>query len=526
MLSLNPEVHAGLYGYRAAHENSPQDRIDELVAEFKDEEIIRLICSVYEGGLTSPEILARVALRVLPDMGRRTAVAQKLGPELTKRGMIRETWEILKDDILWDVYDLTQKVERLVSRPELTEEDVERIKQIAPPLADERQAKQVQRLLKSLLKAVRFSDTNVRTMVARYMADFHGIVETSGQFKAVGLFFCKKLVTRLMKEPEESVRDALLVSLGAILKEEILKDHLDTGARTVLTLSKSGYLLRLIELSVTLVSQDVTERVITALGDDDQKRRNEASILLKLLGRAVLESVLFVLEREENPDTRRQLMVIVKSMGSEIAAEIVQRLTDKRWYVVRSALYVLGEIADDTFSPDLLTSSVYHDDVRVRKEAIKTLGKLKARGAVKMLCELLEEKDEDIRVFVLRSLGEARDKMAVPHILLLLQKKRLKGPKSELIRQTAIETLGRIGDPEAIPVLLDLLKRKGLFKKTNEAIRKSAVEALGAFKEPELESVLQSVLEKDADANVREAARRALLSLRSTGVEAALQMGA
>jgi len=45
MLSLSPEVHAGLYGYRVAHENSPHDRIDELVGEFKNEEVIRLICS-------------------------------------------------------------------------------------------------------------------------------------------------------------------------------------------------------------------------------------------------------------------------------------------------------------------------------------------------------------------------------------------------------------------------------------------------------------------------------------------------
>jgi len=524
MFSLNPEVQATLYGARAVQEDYPEAHVDSLAMEFMDDEVIRLVCNVYQGGLRSNDVLVRVVSRICPSIDRRDRIASDLGRELMKLGMEEEAWGRLRDDLLWEAYPLTQKVDRLVSRPELTEKDVERIIQIAPPLSDEKQGKQVQRLLKSLLTAVSSGDTNVRAMVARYMADFRGIVESSGQFKEVGLFFCKKLVARLMKEPEESVRDALLASLGAILKEEILKDHLDTGARVVLTLSKSGYLLRLIELSDTLVSQDVTEHVINALADDDEKRRSEASILLKLLGRAVLESVLFVLEREENPDTRRQLMVIVKSMGSEIAAEIVHRLADKRWYVVRSALYVLGEIADDTFSPDLLTSSVYHDDVRVRKEAIRTLGKLKGKRAVKILRELLEEKDDQIRLLALRNLGETENKTAVPHILHFLQKKKLKGEKADLLRQTAIDALARIGDPEAIPALLDMLQSKGFFKKVDPAVRKSVVEALGAFKTSELEEVFQGVIEKETDVGVREVARRALLKLQNPEKDEGVQL--
>ncbi len=103
--------------------------------------------------------------------------------------------------------------------------------------------------------------------------------------------------------------------------------------------------------------------------------------------------------------------------------------------------------------------------------------------------------------------------MAVPHILPFVQKKKLKGHKSGTLRQAAIEALGRIGDSEAIPALLGILRSKGLFKKADEAIRKSVVEALGAIGDPDLEGVLQSVVEKDADGAVREAARRALLNL-------------
>jgi len=526
MLSLSPEVHAALYGYRVAHENSPHDRIDELVGEFKNEEVIRLICNIYEGGLTSPEILARVAVRVLHDTGRRKAVAQKLGPELINRGMVRETWEFLKDDMLWDAYDLTEKVERLTGRAKPSQKDIDRIKELGPDLSAQKKGHEIHKLLKTLLLALKGGDVEVKVAITGFFPQFYTLVKESGQFEGVDLFFCQKLIGRLKREPEETVRNSILACLSVILKREILGNNLNTAARALLTLSKMGRLDGLIQQSEAVGSQEVGDHLTAALNDEDDTRREEALILLKILGKSVLESVLFTLEREENPSMRRTLMAVLKSMGSDVTAEITGRLADQRWYVVRSALYVLGEMGDGAVPANFMTSSIYHDDIRVRKEAIKTLGKLKEKGAVKMLCELLEEKDEEIRVLVLRSLGEARDAMAVPHILLLLQKKKLKGPKSDLIRQTAIETLGRIGDPEAIPVLLDLLRSKGFFKKTGETIRKSIVDALGAFKEPELESVLQSVLERDADDTVREAARRALLGLRSMGKEPGLQTGA
>jgi HEAT repeat protein len=216
-------------------------------------------------------------------------------------------------------------------------------------------------------------------------------------------------------------------------------------------------------------------------------------------------------------------MVVVRSMGAEITGEIIHRLADGRWFVVHTALQILGEIGDRTISSDLMISSVYHDDIRVRKEAIQTLGKLRSRGAVRMLCDLLTDKDEEIRFLALRTLGDTGDKMAVPHILPFLQKKRkVKGQKSDILRQTAIEALGRIGDPEAIPILLDLLRSKAVSKKGGEVIRKRLVEALGAIRDPELEEVFQSVMEKETDVAVREAAHRAILNLEPPERKAAL----
>jgi HEAT repeat protein len=523
IFSMNPETQASLYRLRAAGEDYPQNSMDALVLDFKDDEIIRLICNVYRGGLRSPEMLARVAKQVLPTKERKKRIVPDLGQELMGSGMEKATWEAVKDEILWDVYSLSEKIDRLVSRSRFGKADLERVKELSSDLKGSKNRGEMRKILKYLVVALEGDNPEVRGLVADYLPSFYDTVRNSGQFRNADVLFLKKLIARLKRETEESVQNSILVSLASILKAEILQDRFHAPARAVITLSRMGYLLRLIQTSDSLVSQEVTDHIIAALAGQDQVRRNEASILLKLSGRAVLESVLFALEREENPETRERLMVVVRSMGTEITGEIIHRLADGRWFVVQTALQILGEIGDRTVSSDLLISSVYHDDIRVRNEAIQTLGKLRSRGAIRMLCDLLTDKDEEIRFLALRTLGDTGDKMAVPHILPFLQKKRkVKGQKSEILRQTAIEVLGRIGDPEAIPILLDLLRSKAVSKKGGEVIRKRLVEALGAIRDPELEEVFQSVMEKDTDVAVREAARRAILNLESPERRAAL----
>ncbi len=522
ILSLDPEAQAGFCHFRATQEDYPQDRIDSLITEFKDEEVIRLVCNVYRGGLRTPQLLARVANRVLPNLERRQRIAPHLGQDLMKLGMRRETWEGLQDDILWESYTLDQKVDRLVSKTQLDKNDLERIRGLGPDLSKERKGGEIKKLLTTLLAVLQGDDPEIRANVAGYLPQFYRVVEDSGRFRGADLLFCQKLIARLKREPEETVRGQILRSLAMILEKEIRNDRFNTAARAILTLSNMGYVELLLKSLDSLVSQEVFDHLIAAVGGEDKARQNEALVLLKCFGKVVLEPILFFLEREETPNLRRRLMAVVRSMGPGVDKDIVKRLTDTRWYVVKNALYVLGEIGERTVSPDLLVSSIYHDDMRIRKEAIKTLGKMKSRGATKLLCELLEDKNEEIRLLVLKTLGEAGDRTAVPHILPFVEKKRLKGQKSDLIRQTAIEALGNIGDSQAIPPLLDLLRAKGFFRKEDEAIRRSVVEALGAMRDPELEGPLQSVIEKDADVAVREAARRALLNLGSAERKAAV----
>jgi HEAT repeat protein len=277
-----------------------------------------------------------------------------------------------------------------------------------------------------------------------------------------------------------------------------------------------GYGERIVNSTTPLVPREVAEHLVAAAIGEDQVRCKEALILLGVLGRSMLPFVLLSLEKEEKPETRKRLMAVLGSMGPEIIQETVGRLTDERWYVVQNSLEILGEIARETLDPDLLRSSLQHGDARVRRSAIKILGKLgKKKKCVRILCELLGEKDEETRLLSLRTLGDVGDGSAVSRIVPFLQKRKLGLQKSDVFRKAAIEVLGRIGSSDAIHPLTDLLKSKGFFKKEDDEIRKSVLEALGAIGNPEVEPVIQSILTKETDESIQEAARRALSRIRS-----------
>ena len=56
---------------------------------------------------------------------------------------------------------------------------------------------------------------------------------------------------------------------------------------------------------------------------------------------------------------------------------LISRLGDPRWYVIRNVVYVLGRIAHQGVER-ALDRALHHDDVRVRKEAVRALGRIES----------------------------------------------------------------------------------------------------------------------------------------------------
>jgi HEAT repeat protein len=124
--------------------------------------------------------------------------------------------------------------------------------------------------------------------------------------------------------------------------------------------------------------------------------------------------------------------------------------------------------------------------------------KMKARRDVKGLIKALGyKKDEYVRRYTARALGEIKDPRAVEPLIAALK------DAEWIVREAAAYALGEIKDPRAVEPLIAALKDE------NEYVRKAAAYALGEIKDPRAVEPLIAAL-KDKDSDVRKAAAEAL----------------
>ena len=233
--------------------------------------------------------------------------------------------------------------------------------------------------------------------------------------------------------------------------------------------------------------------------------------ILAYLGKRTGNRIMQALCDEESASRRKFLSEILVRSGTAVLKIVHSYLNDERWYVVRNAIAIMGEIRSQDSLAEL-SLLLEHDDIRVRRETIRALSKIGGKRAIKILLQSAVAEDQDIRRQAILSLGAMRATAAVPTLLMLLKQKGWTERDIDLKKDT-IRALGEIRSPEATPELVRILQRKRwIHRQLNEELRTAAAAALGDVAD---ESVLD-VLEKatnDRNANIARAAAQALKQL-------------
>lgn len=168
----------------------------------------------------------------------------------------------------------------------------------------------------------------------------------------------------------------------------------------------------------------------------------------------------------------------------------------------------LTEVGEPAIDP--LLHALDSKNPHTRSSSARALGRLGAKQAYTLLVNLLtKEFDFQIRLEMMRSLGELRDQRAVEILL-----PYLKVPEQinrGWIVQTAANALGKIGTESVIEPLTEVLCND-----PDWFARLGAVEGLCGIKHPDVRPVLQRAL-NDVDERVRNQAARGLEELRSGG---------
>lgn len=210
----------------------------------------------------------------------------------------------------------------------------------------------------------------------------------------------------------------------------------------------------------------------------------------------------------EDASARRILTALLSRFGKNALPIAREYLHDERWYVVRNATIVLAELRLQDAVPDLAVL-LTHDDVRVRREAVRALTRIGGDQAVAILIESLSGGDDDLIRQSMLSLGAMRSTAAIPAILRLLEDDVSMLKSFELSRD-AIRALGEIGAETAVPRLSEIIAMKRFWKRGQlDELRATAAHSLGDIRDDAARQALESAT-TDRTQSVAQAAHHAL----------------
>ena len=179
-------------------------------------------------------------------------------------------------------------------------------------------------------------------------------------------------------------------------------------------------------------------------------------------------------------------------------------LGDSRWFVVRNAADLLGEMVA-TKAEEALIALLRHQDDRVRRSATNALLRLGTPDAMRGVYDAVGDSSPEVRMQVAASLSSRRDAKTSATLI-----RAMEGEDDGDVQLAMIAALGKVATPDAVQKLVKMAEPEGrLFRKKDTALRVAAVQALGDARTPAALTALKE-LATDKDRDVRETASRAL----------------
>lgn len=253
---------------------------------------------------------------------------------------------------------------------------------------------------------------------------------------------------------------------------------------------------------------------ITIIGD--RLKRNEFSDIkgaldyFLLLQRNAIPHLCALLGNLSSSKPRRVICDALSKVGKDSIELMAPFLKDKRWYLVRNIVYILGRIGRKEAIP-YIGKALQHEDMRVRREALQALGLIGGSGAMQYMIRSLEDPDSKIRGIATLNLGRMGKEALVPLTEKMLSKDFYKKEMREI--KAYFKAIGMIRSDHSIPLLYTLLQRRKWFGRAKaDEIRACTIETLVKLGTQGAKEVLEMGLES-RDEPLREACSRALMEL-------------
>ena len=202
--------------------------------------------------------------------------------------------------------------------------------------------------------------------------------------------------------------------------------------------------------------------------------------------------------RDEDAEVRKQAVFSLGQLrAAGSAAAVAGALGDQEGEVRAQAAFALGELRVAE-AVDALNKALANDtEAEVRQQAAFALGQIRAESAVPALMAALRDKEGEVRQQAAFALGQIRAEEAVGALTGALK------DTDEEVRQQAAFALGELRSEKAVPALIAALKD------ASAEVREQAAFALGQVGDESASDALSAAL-KDVEADVRRQAAFAL----------------
>ncbi len=227
-------------------------------------------------------------------------------------------------------------------------------------------------------------------------------------------------------------------------------------------------------------SEAFVERLLIATRIWGRTNREEVVRILRAFSAQTITPLLDTLVEEQSASARKFLITILMEIGSDIMPGVLERLKDKRWYVVRNML-ILTRKCGNPVHEQQVRKLVKHKDRRVWSEALRAMFAFKSKYALPHLKVLLSAEDPEDRDVALKIATAYRVSEVTPFLIEMLGKKDILGVGA-YDKVSVVKALGEIGDPEAVPHLEKILIAKPLlFKGYHEELKVEIYRSLTGY---------------------------------------------
>jgi HEAT repeat protein len=230
------------------------------------------------------------------------------------------------------------------------------------------------------------------------------------------------------------------------------------------------------------------------------------------IGPAAAGAICDLLGQVNHMKHRRALCEALAISCKDDVDVLIARLGDPRWYVIRNVVYVLGRIAHQGVER-ALDRALHHEDVRVRKEAVRALGNIESSTSRAFLVSAFRDQDASVRIQAALTLAQRRDDRAAQSIWTAIGSPEF-ARRDQNERRVFYEALGKCGSNSFVDRLASMLTKGGLFQGGNEEERMNSALALAWLGTTKSIEVLNRELQGKRE-QVRKAVETALETVRN-----------